>query len=72
MEPEKKFVKSVYWRYSSLAFQMAATIGLFAFGGYWLDKHFQSKVPYWTIGLALLGVGISLFTVIRDFTKPQK
>lgn len=61
-----------YLKYSSMAFQMAATIGIFAFIGYELDKHFKIQQSYCTIGLALLGVGISLFTVIRDFIKPEK
>jgi F0F1-type ATP synthase assembly protein I len=61
-----------YLKYSSMAFQMGATIGIFAFIGYKLDQHFQIRDSYCTIGLALLGVGISLFTVIRDFIKPEK
>ena len=55
-----------------MAFQMGVTIGLFAFGGYKLDEHFKTKIPYFTIGLSLIGVGISLFGVIRDFIKPEK
>jgi F0F1-type ATP synthase assembly protein I len=61
-----------YLKYSSMAFQMAATIGLFAFIGYEIDQHFRIKNSYSTIGFALLGVGISLFTVIKDFIKPDK
>lgn len=55
-----------------MAFQMAATIGLFAFIGYKLDQHYHVEHSYWTIGLSLMGVGISLFSVIRDFIKPEK
>jgi F0F1-type ATP synthase assembly protein I len=55
-----------------MAFQMGATIGIFAFGGYELDKHFRLAHPYWTIALSLVGIGISLFNVFRDFIKPDK
>ena len=55
-----------------MAFQMGVTIGLFAFGGYKLDQHFRSVTPYWTISLALCGVGLSLYSVIKDFLKPSK
>ena len=72
MEPRKPFSQTVYFRYSSMAFQMAATIGIFVFAGYELDKHFNLKGPYCTIALSLVGVGVSLFGVIRDFIKPQK
>ena len=65
-------MKNVYLKYSTMAFQMGVTIGLFAFGGYKLDEHFKTKIPYFTIGLSLIGVGISLFGVIRDFIKPEK
>lgn len=72
MEPRKPFMQNTYMRYSTLAFQMLATIGIFTFGGYKLDQHFEMKTPIWTISLALVGVGISLYSVIKDFAKPQK
>ena len=72
MEPSKPFNERPYFKYSAMAFQMAATIGLFAFAGYKLDEHFRLKPPYATIVLSLLGVGISLYTVIKDFIKPEK
>jgi F0F1-type ATP synthase assembly protein I len=65
-------MKNVYLKYSTMAFQMGTVIGLFAFGGYELDKHFNTSHPYFTIALSLTGVGISLFSVIRDFIKPDK
>jgi hypothetical protein len=55
-----------------MAFQMFATIGIFAFAGYKLDRYFQFRGPYLTVLLSLSGVGISLFGVIRDFIKPDK
>ena len=56
-------------KYSSIAFQMLATIGLSAWAGIWLDGHFQNKNPWWTIGLMLFGVLAALYQVIRSLTK---
>jgi ATP synthase protein I len=56
-------------KYSGIAFQMLATIGLSAWAGTWLDGHFQNKNPWWTIGLMLFGVLAALYQVIRGLTK---
>ena len=56
-------------KYSGIAFQMLATIGLSAWAGIWLDGHFQNKNPWWTIGLMLFGVLAALYQVIRRLTK---
>lgn len=58
-------------KYSSIAFQMLATIGLSAWAGIWLDRHFQTKTPWWTIGLMLFGVLVALWQVIRGLTKGE-
>lgn len=63
---------NVYMKYSGMAFQMAATIGIFAFAGYKIDQHYHIERQWWTIGLSVLGVGIALFTVIKDFINPAK
>jgi F0F1-type ATP synthase assembly protein I len=63
-------MNNVYLKYSSLAFQMGATIGIFAYAGHWLDGHYHTTTPYYTIGLALVGVGIALYQAIKDFIKP--
>ena len=56
-------------KYSGIAFQMLATIGLSAWAGIWLDHHFHTKIPWWTIGLLLFGVLVALYQVIRGLTK---
>lgn len=58
-------------KYSGVAIQMLATIGLSAWAGIWLDRHFQTKTPWWTIGLMLAGVLIALYQVIRGLTKGE-
>jgi ATP synthase protein I len=56
-------------RFTSLAFQMIGSIGFFSWLGYYLDKKYASKTPWWTIGLSLFGVFISLYVVIREVLK---
>ena len=56
-------------KYSGLAFQMLAIIGGSAWLGTWLDRHFQTKNPWFTIGLLLLGVLVAVFQVIRSLTN---
>jgi len=52
-------------RFSSLGIQMAAIIISFGFLGYYLDRKFLSKNSYWTAGLLVLGVVVSLYVVIK-------
>ena len=58
-------------RYSGIGAQMAATIGLSTWAGYWLDKHYQTQTPWFTLGLMLLGLFAALYNVIRAVTKEQ-
>jgi ATP synthase protein I len=56
-------------KWSGLAFQMMAMIGLGVWGGMWLDKKLELAFPAFTLGLSLLGVVGSLVMVIRQATK---
>jgi F0F1-type ATP synthase assembly protein I len=58
-----------FLRYSNLAIQMGLIIGLFTWAGYKLDTYYQNKEPYLTIALSLIGIGASLYLVIRDLMK---
>ncbi|TGE05342.1 AtpZ/AtpI family protein [Hymenobacter fodinae] len=58
-------------RYSGIGIQMLATIGLSTWAGYWLDGHFHTKTPWFTIGLMLLGLFAALYNVIRSVTNDQ-
>ncbi|NVO84814.1 AtpZ/AtpI family protein [Hymenobacter terrestris] len=58
-------------RYSGIGVQMAATIGLSTWAGYWLDKHYQTKTPWFTLGLMLLGLFAALYNVIRAVSKGE-
>lgn len=58
-------------KYSGIAAQMIATIGLSTWAGYWLDGHFQTNTPWFTLSLMLLGLFAALYNVIRSVTKEQ-
>ncbi len=56
-------------RFTTLVFQMIGAIGFFSWLGYYLDDKYNSQTPWWTIGLSLFGVFISLYVVIREVLK---
>lgn len=56
-------------KYSGIAFQMFAIIGVFAFVGYKIDEYNHSKKPIITALVTLLGVLLSLYQVVRSLTK---
>ena len=66
--PKKKKVAN-FVKYTGVAFQMLATIGVFAFIGYQIDKHRDGKKPIFTALLGLVGVIFSLYQVVRSVTK---
>jgi ATP synthase protein I len=57
-------------RYSGIAVQMIAIIGLSAWAGVWLDAHFHTATPWYTIGLTLTGVTLAMVQVIRAASHP--
>lgn len=58
-------------KYSGIAFQMLATIGVFAFIGYQIDQRRAGKKPIFMAILGLLGVVFSLYQVVRSVTKDK-
>ncbi len=60
-----------YAKYSGLAFQMIASIGLFLWLGTYLDKKMETSQPYWTLGLTTMAVIASMISVIKNFL-PKK
>lgn len=55
-----------YVKYSSLAFQMGGTIALFCWLGVKLDEWQKTETPWYTIVFSLLGVGGSLYMVLKQ------
>jgi len=61
----------VFARYSGISFQMIVIIGLFALAGYKIDKSLGSKIPLFTAGLSLIGVGVALYQVVKQLNKNE-
>lgn len=56
-------------KYSSMGFQMIATIGLLTLIGYKIDQHRHSKTNIITAMFALAGVAIALYQAIKQVIK---
>jgi len=56
-------------KYTGIAFQMLATIGLFTFIGYKIDENQGHDKSTFAALLGFLGVIASLFMVVRSLTK---
>lgn len=60
---------SNFIKYSGIAFQMMATIGIMTFIGYQIDENRGSKQQIFTAIFALTGVVISLVQIVRSLNK---
>lgn len=60
---------SNYAKYSGLAFQLLATIGLAAWGGFKLDQLTGTRFPFITVLLVLLALIGSILMLIRQLPK---
>ncbi|MGB3852622.1 MAG: AtpZ/AtpI family protein [Tunicatimonas sp.] len=58
-----------YLKYSGLAFQLLAAVGLAAWGGIKLDAHFGNRFPFITLLLVVLALVGSMFLLIRQLPK---
>lgn len=72
MGEEKKGSFSKYARFSSIGVQMGAIIAVFTWLGTYLDDRYQSKTPWWSIGLSLFGVIAALWLVIKEVINMSK
>ena len=75
MEPQgkKKNARLKNWaRFSGIAFEMFAVIGLLSRAGDYLDTRNQNDFPIYTLILSLIGVGASMYLVIRSVTQMGK
>jgi len=59
-------------RYTGLTMQLLVVLGIAVFAGYKLDKRINWKVPVFLILFPLIALGISLWQVIKEFSKPGK
>ena len=63
---------STFARFSSAGIQMGVIIALFTWLGTWLDGNYQTKTPWFTIGLSLFGVIAALVIIIREVIQMSK
>jgi len=68
-QKEDKNSLSKYAYYSGLGFQMIAIIGVFTFIGHKIDQNMDNEKPVLTAILSLLGVCLSLYSVIKSVKK---
>lgn len=68
-EPRK--APADYARYSGLAFEMLAIIGVGTWGGVKLDEYLGNNTPWFTVVLAPLSVFISLYIVLKDLNRKK-
>ena len=55
-----------YIKYTGIAFQMIAIIGVLSFLGYEIDNRSAHETPWVTAALSLSGVFISMYLVIKS------
>lgn len=67
-QKEKNKFKN-YAKYSNMAFQMLAIIGLGTFGGVKLDELVDWSFPIFTIILSLASVSMAIYISIKDLLK---
>jgi hypothetical protein len=61
-----------YARYSALAFQTIVIIGGSVFAGVNFDRWLELKIPVFTLLLSILGIGISLYLLVKDILKKNE
>jgi hypothetical protein len=58
-----------YARYSSLAFQMFAIIGIGIYGGVKLDQWLKTGFPVFTLLMSILSVAAAIYSAVKDLLK---
>jgi len=66
---EDKNFRNNFVKYTGIFFQMLVVIGLFAFIGYKIDEHRNSRTPIYTEGLSLVGFIISIYQVVKQLNN---
>jgi F0F1-type ATP synthase assembly protein I len=69
-EPNKKLNQyNPYLKYSGLAVQLLAAIGICGWVGYKIDQWLNLKLPIFMLILGLLGFGGTIYQVYRSLNK---
>lgn len=66
MNSKKKKQLDTYAKFSGIAFQMIAVIGLGSYAGVKLDEHYPNLYPMFTLICSLAAVAIAMYLVIKQ------
>ena len=66
-KPKKQLNK--YIRFTSIAFQLGATIYLAAYFGKRLDNHFLMEKKLFTLGFVLIALIASIWSIVKQLNK---
>lgn len=61
-----------FLKLSNAGIQMGLVIGGFAWLGTYIDKKYQNENQMWTVILALLGVAIGIYIIIKEVLNLTK
>lgn len=70
-EPKRQGPIGDLARYSGLGLQFAATVGVFAALGYWLDGHLGTS-PGCLLAGVFLGFGLGLYSMVKKFPSSSR
>jgi len=70
-QPPQKNRNNAYLKYSGLAFQLAAVVGIGLFTGRWIDSKMQMEKPIFTMLLVMLFFALFLYKLNDDLKKDQ-
>ena len=70
-DPAKKLTQGAagYAKYSGVAIQMIAILLLGVYAGKWLDGHFQSETPWFTLVFSILAIALALYIPLRGLMR---
>ena len=68
-EGKKRSEASAYLKYSAMAFQLIAVIGLSVWGGLQIDRYLGLKFPWFMVILSVVGFTGSLIGIIKSLPK---
>ncbi|WP_124640494.1 MULTISPECIES: AtpZ/AtpI family protein [Amniculibacterium] len=74
VETDQKNTSSMsqYGRYSSIVFQMLATMALSFWGGKKLNNYFEIQSNLLTVGIGLLGMCLAFYNLLRQLNQIEK
>lgn len=70
-DPKKPKQSNNYLKYSSLAMQMAVTIGVAAWAGYKADQYFGFRFPVFLLTLSFAAFGGIMYRLYRSITRDE-